>query len=87
MGLRKALEELYERMLSGSEEGYFLDLHEILEANPEAKELTEEFLPDNPGDSAPYFYYVTESESDARENLFDGGKLMHRFVTKWEEVK
>lgn len=49
--------------------------------------MVEEFLPDNPGDSSPYFYHVTERESDAREQLYVDGKLMHRFVTRWEEVK
>ena len=50
-------------------------------------ETVEEFLPDNPKDTAPYFYYVTENEAEARESVFEGGKLMHRFVTGWEEVK
>jgi len=60
---------------------------QILGLPAKSAPAVEEFFPDNPGNSAPYFYYVTESESEAREGLFEGGKLMHRFITSWEEVK
>lgn len=59
----------------------------ILAAGYTKPQTTEEFYAENPGDNAPYFYTVTTDREEAEGYLHTDGKLTHRFVTEWEEVK